>query len=178
MYHSESAARGPESSESEWADDESAVSPASGPAPLPDADALESWTGLGDTSLGKLAGSRVVGLGLIKKVVLEAGGPWVLALAVDDSDTKRVIDGDVVLGGRDGILVGVTVGLGVAGADAEGGRGVPATGREMVKPSSAPVRSTMAPPGEEKGEDGELPCRGVMTTGLGEATTGLYCRRC
>mmetsp|Transcript_34619 Transcript_34619/g.101745 ORF Transcript_34619/g.101745 Transcript_34619/m.101745 type:complete len:254 (-) Transcript_34619:979-1740(-) len=51
----------------------------------------------------------------------------------------------------------------------------------MVKPSSTPVRSTMVPPAEEKGEDGELPCRGVTTTGLGEAAaaaaaaaTGLY----
>lgn len=157
MYHSESAARGPESSESEWADDVSPDStPASGPAPLPDANALVSWTGLGDTSLGKLEGSRVVGLGLIKKVL---EGPLLLLvlglLVVDDTDTERVID----VGGTDdilaGALVGVTVGLGVDGAGAAGG--VPATGREMVKPSSTPARSRMAPPAEEKGEEGELP---------------------
>ena len=160
MYHSESAARGPESSESEWADDVSPdSSPASGPAPLPDADALVSWTGLGDTSLGKLEGSRVVGLGLIKKVL---EGPLLLLVlgmlelwVVDDSDTERVIE----VGGTDdilvGALVGVTVGLGVDGAGAAGG--VPATGREMVKPSSTPARSRMAPPAEEKGEEGELP---------------------
>ena len=105
----------------------------------------------------------MVGLGLIKKVL---EGPLLLVvllvlgviklLVVDDSDTDRVID----VGGTDGILagalVGVTVGLGVDGAGAAGG--VPVTGREMVKPSSTPARSLVAPPpAEEKGEEGELP---------------------
>ena len=100
----------------------------------------------------------MVGLGLIKKV-LEGSLLLVLGmlelLLVDDSDTERVID----VGGEDdtlvGTLVGVTVGLGVDGSGAAGG--VPATGKEMVKPSSTPARSRMAPPAEEKGEEGELP---------------------
>ena len=99
----------------------------------------------------------MVGLGLIKKVL---EGPLLLLVMLeflvgDASDTVRVID----KGGTDDILlsalVGVTVGLGVDGAGVA--RGVPATGREMVKPSSTPARSRMTPPAEEKGEEGELP---------------------